>query len=293
MAYSLVRVGARVQSAGATTLTPTKPTVDSSTAGAMLAVLFTKNNATHATATSGWSLVSQVNSGASFTASLWIARASAAAPVFTWTGSVACAAQIAYVDGAEGVVSLTPGAISSNSGTTATHSTASLNSTRAGATVVYIDVAAANTAMAAPSGWTELADAGSATDAGRHVWGSKDLTTSGSASGAISVTGANAAWVQWQVQMADAAAAGAETSKLETGAWLDIPSGAVASKMEIGAWLDLADCRFSKIEIGAWLDPVSGYSGIRSGVQTIGRIYHGATAIGKVYAGADVVFHNS
>jgi hypothetical protein len=251
-------VGTRSQSASAATISPALPTVDGNNAkGKLLAVVTSKNNATHSCATSGWSQVgSQVNSGASFTASVWQAAEGAGAPTITWTGAVACSAQIAYYSDGQGVMDTGFGASTSNTGATATHSTVSINTTRNNALVLYIDVAAANTALATPSGWTENVDAGSGTDVGRTVWGSKSVATSGSASGAISVTGANAAWVQFQIELyADQATNQIQVSKAELAAMLDVPDGYATSKAELGAWLDApTEAGFSKAELGAWLD---------------------------------------
>lgn len=260
-----VRVGTRAQSAGAATLSPTKPTIDAAN-GVLLCVVTSKNNATHATATSGWAQVgTQVNSGASFTASLWRAAEGAGAPTFTWAGSVACSAQIAYYADPANVTDTTLGTPSSNSGATATHSTTAITTGRDNSLAIYVDVAAANTAIAQPTGWTENSDAGSATDAGRTAFGSKAVASSGASSGAISVTGANAAWVQWQVELRGelAAANSLQVSKAEALAWLDPPEGFDVSKAEVLAWLDAPDeANFSKVEVLAWLDydptPVTG-----------------------------------
>jgi hypothetical protein len=67
--------------------------------------------------------------------------------------------------------------------------------------VIYIDAAAANTAIAQPTGWTERLDGGSATGATRNANGDKTVASSGGSSGNISVTGANAAWVMWQIEL--------------------------------------------------------------------------------------------
>ena len=248
-------VGTRSQSAGAESLSPSKPSAAAAN-GLMLCVVASKNNATHSCGTAGWSLVGQVNSGADFTASLWVAKGDAAAPTITWTGSVACSAQIAYYDDAANVVDTTLGASANNNGTTSTHSTSAITTTRDNSRVVYVDVAAANTAIATPSGWTEEVDAGSATDAGRTAWGDKSVATSGSSSGAISVTGAAAAWVQWQVEIMGAAApAGLQVSEAEVGAWEDVAPGFSATEAEVGAWLDRpTEFSVSEIEVGAWLD---------------------------------------
>jgi hypothetical protein len=248
--------GVRASSAGAASIAAAKPTVDGGN-GLLLCVVTSKNNATHATATPGWTLVAQVNSGASFTASLWKAAESAGAPTFTWTGSVACSAQMAYYSDPANVVSTTLGPTSSNTGTTSPHSTTAINTTKANALVVYIDVAAANTGLATPAGWTEDNDNGSATDAGQTTFGSKAVATSGTSSGAISVTGAAAAWVQWQLEIdgTTAPSPSIQFSKAATAAWLDATDGANFSKVELGAWLDApSEADFSKVELGVWLD---------------------------------------
>lgn len=252
---AFIAVGTRSQSAGAVTVTPAKPTV-LNTGGLLVCVVHSKNNATHSTATSGWTKLGQVNSGANFTASIFTAPETAAAPVITWTGSVACGAQIAYYGDPANTVDTTLGASSSNSGATSTHSTAAINTSRANSAVIYVDAAAANTAMATPAGWTEDNDAGSATDAGRFIFGNKPVATSGASSGAISVTGANAAWVQWQIELMGALpAAGLQVSKVANGAWLHPSEGFSASKVALGAWLDAPqELNVSKIDTGAWLE---------------------------------------
>lgn len=270
-----IAVGTRAQSAGAATISPAKPTV-SGVSGCLIAVVQSKNNGIHATATAGWTKLSQTNSGASFTASLWIAAEGAAAPTFTWTGSVACAAQIAYyTDPANSVNATVSVSGTTGAGTTATHTSTGFTSDAINVLAVYVDAAAANTAIATPSGWTEDVDGGSATDAGRTAFGSKAIATNATGSGNISVTGATAAWVQFQIELKGSAASGAQASKveadawldpvsgagaskIEAGAWLDTPTGGASSKVEAVAWLDAAQLYASKIEGSAWLDPPAG-----------------------------------
>lgn len=252
---AFVAAGTRAQSAGAATITPGKPAV-SGAAGALVAIVTSKNNATHSSATAGWTKLAQVNSGASFTASLWIASESASAPTVTWTGSVACSAQIAYYnDPSNNVLAAVSVSGTTGSGTTSTHTSTGFTSDAANALAVYVDAAAANTAIATPAGWTEDVDNGSATDAGRTAFGSKAIATSGTGSGNISVTGANAAWVQFQIELKGSAASGAQASKIEATSWLDAKAGAAAAKVEAVAWLDGKDGgSASKIEAVAWLD---------------------------------------
>lgn len=252
---AFIRVGTRAQSAAAASLAVTKPTVDSAT-GVLLAAVTSKNNATHSTATAGWTKLSQTNSGASFTASLWIAAESAAAPTFTWTGSVACSAQIAYYNDPQNTTNATVSVSgTTGSGTTSTHTSTGFTSDANNALAVYVDVAAANTAIGTPTGWTEDLDNGSATDVGRTAFGSKSIAASGSGSGNISVTGAAAAWVQFQVELKGSAASTLQASKVEAAAWLDPVLGHAAAKIEAAAWLDPVDGHAaSKIEAVAWLD---------------------------------------
>lgn len=229
--------GTRVQSASAATLTPGLPTVDGQK-GLLVCVVFSKNNATHSTSTIGWTKLGQQNSGASFTASIFTAPEGSAAPVITWTGAAACSARISYYSDPANTVDTTPGASSVSNGTTSTHTSTAINTTRANSLVIYVDVASANTAIATPSGWTEDADTGSATDAGRTAFGNKPVAGSGSSSGAISVTGAAAAWVQWQIEiMGGVATAGLQASKLEVGAWVEPAAGLAVSKLEVGIWI--------------------------------------------------------
>jgi hypothetical protein len=246
-------VGTRAQSAGAATIAPAKPAVDS-IGGVLLAVVWSKNNAVHSCSTADWANLDQKNSGASFTASLWIAAEGAAAPTFTWTGSVACGAQLSYYEDPQNPLDTSIAAIGGTTGSANPHTSSSITSTRDGSLAVYVDAAAANTAIATPAGWTENLDNGSATDATRNAFGSKLFGASGSTSGAISITGAAAAWVQWQLEIRRTAAPGFQVSKEEMGAWLDAPRALSFSKVEVGAWLDAGALQFSKIEVGAWLD---------------------------------------
>lgn len=247
--------GAVAATASGTSLAPAKPTLDTNGNGAQLAIVTSKNNATHSTATSGWVKIAQTNSGASFTASLWIAAEGAAAPTFTWTGAAAGSAQIVYYTDPQNTmhngvtVSGTTGA-----GVTTTHTSTGFNTDADNALAVYVDACAVSTAMAQPSGWTEDLDNGSGTSATRHVFGSKSVATSGSGSGNISVTGGNAAWVQFQIELkGSAASAGLQASKVGASAWLD-PSGLAVSKATVAAWLDTNDVRFAKVSVHAWLD---------------------------------------
>jgi hypothetical protein len=187
---------------------------------------------------------------------LWIAAESAGAPTFTWTGSAACSAQIGYYSDPQNTMNIGV-SVSGTTGTgsTSTHTSTGFNSDANNALAIYIDVAAANTGLATPSGWTEDSDTGSATDAGRTTFGNKAIASSGSASGNISVTGANAAWVQFQIELkGGAGASGFQVSKVGAGAFIEPPSGAAFSKAQAVAWLELNEFRSSKLDLLAWLD---------------------------------------
>jgi hypothetical protein len=209
--------------------------------GALIAVVCSKNNATHSTATSGWTKLNQTNSGANFTASVWVAASNAGAPTFTWTGSVANSAQIALYYDIDGVIDVAGIALlgAVGTGTTSPHGSAGGNTTADDVLAVSIDVCATNTAVGAAAGWTENNDQGSGTTGTRHVFGSKVIATSGTASGALSVTGGAAAYAQFQIQVAQVApTAGLQISKVEAGAWVDPNDGLSVSRVEAGAWVE-------------------------------------------------------
>ena len=195
---AFVRAGTRAAPGSVETISPAKPTVNGQ-AGLLLCAVHTANNAVHSTATSGWTKVAQVDSGASFTASLFTAPESAAAPVFTWTGAAQAAAIVAYYGDAGAATDPVVGDSGSTTGTTSPHTSSAITTGRNDSLAVFVDASAFNTALTTPSGWTaNNADGGGA---GRLTFGSKAVATSGTSSGAISTAGAVAAWVQWQLEI--------------------------------------------------------------------------------------------
>jgi hypothetical protein len=258
VSVTLIRSGAVNASAGATTITPAKPTVDGSK-GRMLAILCTKNNATHSTTTTGWSNLAQVNSGASFTVSIWEAPETSANPVFTWTGSVACEAAIWYfADPNNPMAALAVGS-TANTGSANPHTSTSFNASANDVLAVCVDGGAAATNLNLPSGWGNANNKASATSGTALSVCTKAIATSGSASGAVSVNGAAAAWVQWQLEAKIVAAAAGETSKLEDVAVLEPTDGLSESKLEVVAVLEgTPGDGVSKMEAVAWLDKLSG-----------------------------------
>ena len=275
MAFPVIRtVGTRAQSASAATLTPGLPAVDAAANGLLLCVVTSKNNATHSTVTAGWTKLTQVNSGASFTASIFVAAQGVAAPVITWAGAVACSAIIMYYSSPDGPIDLTIAASSSSAGTTTPHTSSAIVTTRANVLAVYIDAVATNTGLTAPSGWFSNFTSGSATDAGHTSFGSKTVPVAGTNTGATSSTGGAAAYVMFQLELRvtvgtdsievskeDAAAwyeprAGQSISKAEVGAWYEPREGLTTSKTDVYAWLDrIRDiAELSSLEVTAWLD---------------------------------------
>lgn len=249
-------IGGLAASASAASLSPALPTPHTNGNGIYIAVVASKNNATHSTATGGWTQIAQTNSGASFTASIWIAAQGASAPTFTWTGAAACHAQIIYYTDPQNTMAASVSVTgTTGTGTTATHTSTGFTSDANTVLAIYADACAVSTSLATPAGWTEDFDNGSATSGSRQVFGSKSIATSGTGSGNISVSGGAAAWVQFQIEVKGSTpTAGLQVSKVGLSAWAE-PSGLAVSKATVEAWLETNDARFSKVELAAWLDP--------------------------------------
>lgn len=170
----------------------------------LIAVCGTKNADTHSCATSGWQAWQQFQYSTTLHVSIWYyeVNGSETAPTITWANTAACVARIfqftravRYTGGTIG------GTYSNNSGNTSTHSTSSFNTTANNSLAVYIDVANANTDLGIPATWSERIDSGNAGPDMRLSMGDKSIATAGSATGAISVTGANAPWIQIQLEL--------------------------------------------------------------------------------------------
>lgn len=194
-----VNTGGSIGSAGAATLSPTLP-ASRSNGNLLIAICQSKNNAAHSWP-GDWSVLEQVNSGTGLTVSLAyrIVDGTESSPTITWTGAVACRALIYQWSGTAGESPFS-GGHNSNNGLTSTHSCAGVNTTRSDSRVVYFDGCATGTALGTPSGWTENSDLTTGVGFQTTV-GGKDIASSGSASGDISVTGGNAAWVMWQIEL--------------------------------------------------------------------------------------------
>lgn len=200
MAIAYVNSGTRNATAGATSRNCALP-ASLANGNILIAACCVKNGDDISISGTGWAqLGTQIKIGTSFTAILaWrLVDGSEVDCSFSWTNSAAAQVHMHQYSG----TALSPiGSINSNSGSTSTHSCTGVTTTRNNSTVVYIDQAAANTALATPAGWTEDQDGGSATSVTRDTNGKKSVATSGSASGDISVTGAAADWVMYQVEL--------------------------------------------------------------------------------------------
>jgi hypothetical protein len=247
--------GNTAQTASGTSLSPTKPTVRSAR-GILIAFCASKNNATHSTATSGWTKLFQTNSGASFTASVFIAAESAAAPVITWTGAAAGFASVLYYGSAQGDMEVAVGASSVGTGTTSPHASASITTTRDEALALYVDLTATNGALSTPAGWTEQNDLALTTAGGRLAYGDKPMPSTGGATGGISVTGGAAAYVQYQLEIYTTQPSNqVQYSKAAALAVYDALPGFNASKATVMAVYDaLPGFDASKLSVLAWLD---------------------------------------
>ncbi|WP_156367190.1 hypothetical protein [Novosphingobium sp. KN65.2] len=226
----------------------------------LIASVASKNNAIHSCADGDWTKLAQVDSGASFTTSLWIAKENAAAPTFTWSGSVACSAVIGFFGDPYAAVEVSVSTSSNATGTGTPHTSPSINTTQDDILAVYFDQTASTGLLNQPSGWTRDAFLGSSTDGGSVSFGHKSVASSGSATGAISAAHSGAGeWVQFQIELRSLLPSGdvAEISKAEAAAWVEPDDGASFSKVSIGAWIDAPnEASFSKVDVAGWLDYV-------------------------------------
>lgn len=204
-APSFLNAGSGNFSAAATSRTPGLP-ASRANGNVLLCVCVSKNNTTHAITGAGWAAVPGFSqfAVANMTVSLWycIVDGSEGTPTISWSGSVACGAQIIQYTRAVEASPAPFGTIGTkNNGATATHTSTGFNTTRANSLAIYFDLTIANTAVSTPSGWTEQFDAGSGPAAIRIAGGAKSVATSGTGTGSISLTGAGSQWLQFQLEL--------------------------------------------------------------------------------------------
>jgi hypothetical protein len=253
-----VSSGSRQSNAGAASLTPALPTIGSRTGGMYIAMATANSNATLATATSGWTARDQRNSGASFTGRFFTAPVGSAAPVIT--GTTMTSAQVVYIEHPTEIIDFVNlGVVNGSDGLTATHTSTGYNTTGFDSLATYIDLSAANTRLGTPSGWTEDLDGGSATGPSGNVFGHKIMGASGSATGNISVTGANSAWVQWQVEiLLVPPPTGLSITSLESVPWIGTTDGLSTATLEIVPWIrSVTGLEIGMMEIVPWIKTIS------------------------------------
>lgn len=199
--------GTLAENAGVASISPSLPT--SRTAGNILiAVVGTRNTETHACSTSGWAQIpglAQTNSASGqIRVSYWwrIVDGTETAPTFTWTSTTWVFAQIIqYTRGNTDTVNPFGAIGTPSTGSGNPHTSASITTTRNNSLAIYFDVTFLNSALATPAGWSERFDNGAITAGFEFIGGDKTITTSGTASGAISVNGGATDWIQVQIEL--------------------------------------------------------------------------------------------
>ena len=205
MAASFVQIGT-VGSGIATAATATIPAT--ATVGNLLvATWLVDQGTTGLTVPSGWTQITSSYSvsfpaGTTLYSCYRLYQAGDANPLLTFgvTGNyVTAVAEYTSVYGASPI-----GAVSTSShGTTSTHTSTALTTTRDGSLVVLLDGCLTGTALTTPSGWSS--QFGTSTANGRVTTGDgKSVATSGSSSGTTSTTGGAAGWFAYQFEIESA-----------------------------------------------------------------------------------------
>jgi hypothetical protein len=201
VAPSYLNAGTRRNQASGPTSTPALPG-SRSNGNLLIAVAGSRASSLHTVTGSGWQLLDRINTGNSWSSSIFwrIVDGTESAPTINLGGDNSFSQILQYNRADQD--RLEPfGMLVRNDGTTNPHTTPGFITTRNNSRVIYLDFAANNTAMATPSGWSERVDNGSLSGNTRNVAGDKLVATAGTASGAISVNGAAAAWVQYQIEL--------------------------------------------------------------------------------------------
>lgn len=171
-----------------TTLTPT---IHASAAAdsTHIAIVSTKNNDVHSTATAGWTKIAQSNFTTAWTTSVWRARGLVSNPVFTWTNSIAAAAQVFSFgptdptnDGVGAAGTLTHG-----SGTT-DHATSGVTTTAPKSTIALLEqITSAAASTYVPGGYTQRSET-VAVATRTSLW-SAEVLASGASTGSPTIGG--------------------------------------------------------------------------------------------------------
>lgn len=197
-----IAAGALSTATGQTSRTPANPS-GIMRGDLLIAVCHKENADTVSVSGTGWTLGGNIANDSSQSAAwAWaIYDGSIGDVTFSWsTSNDASARTFAYRDTkADGTPVLALGTKGSGNGTT--HTSTGGNTTQNDSLAVYFDLCQANTALGTPGSWTEDGDSGSATGPTRIAYGSQEIPTSGTGSGNISVTGGNARWIQFQLEI--------------------------------------------------------------------------------------------
>ena len=253
--------GTRVDVSSATTITGNLPTLANSH-GLLIARVSIASNATISTATSGWTKLYQDNSGVSLTQGIWIAAGNAAAPVFTWSGAVNGVAIIDFYDDpsnpVETAVIGANSTVGTGSGTTI--SSASNNSTRDYSVFITATTINSNSVIGASTNWTQ----NNRNNAANFTieTSQRQITTSGSASGATSQTASvTGTWVQRQIELLlQVLPTGLYTTEIEIAPLMQISDGFKVTEVEVAPLMQISDgFKASEVEIAPLMQISDGF----------------------------------
>ncbi|MBI1188313.1 MAG: hypothetical protein GC206_13445 [Alphaproteobacteria bacterium] len=169
----------------------------------LLCVTHSENSATHGISGAGWNILTQHTGPTSLQVSYaWrIYDGSDVNPTVSWTGSADASSRVHLFRDTRASGTPINSLGTHASGTTTTHTSTGANTTVADVLAFYYGISRSNTAAAQPSGWTERFDAGSATGPTGHYGGDKNIATSGTGSGDISITAGGTEWLQKQLEI--------------------------------------------------------------------------------------------
>jgi hypothetical protein len=165
----------------------------------------------------GWQLVAaQQTVGGVWQASLWwrVADGGQTPPVFGWTSSVGCFAQIVAINRGRAAIGNPFGAIGVATGTGTPHSVSALTAQADNAGLFYFGCADANTGYAVPAGCAESLDNGGAAGVTRNVCGYKTTQyTIGQSTGGITMAAPNGNYALWYVEMTQGSGTGPSSKR--------------------------------------------------------------------------------
>lgn len=179
--------GTIASSAGATTLTPALP---SSTAGDALFAFTTKANSNAINTPAGWlKIYTQGGPATTCESTLFFAPyvTGMSAPVFSWSGSVACRAQVFGFTSTRGMGATIGATGARAAGSGNPHTSTAITSTQLTSLFATFDAQLSSTAQpSTPAGWNPVFANGDATSGFAFAIWSKASSSQGSSSGAIS-----------------------------------------------------------------------------------------------------------